>query len=218
MARVGRELTSNLCSLPTVTWTPQKTRRHTIERWAALPIKQKRRSNNMNKFFLLVLVLGLVTMAGCSKTEESAEEPGEKKGAVSEEPIQPAPEGETEARAEPRSLAGETGSSSRWGSGWLDLATVADFAAGDVLRLRIGGKANKVLVRLLPEGKFPDSSAGIVGGAITVPENRVVEVVLGEDRKGIIQISVHGGPNPWGRFPLGGGNGSATLEAAILVR
>lgn len=172
----------------------------------------------MNKFFLLALALGLITMDGCGKAEESAGKPGGKEEAVSEEQIRPAPEGEIEARTTPRLLAGETGSSSRWGSGWLDLATVTDFAAGDALELRIGGSANKVLVRLLPEGKFPDSTVGIVGGAITVPENRVVEVVLDEDRKGIIQISVHGGPNPWGKFSLGGGNGTATLEVARLVR
>ncbi len=115
-------------------------------------------------------------------------------------------------------LAGETGSSTRWGSGWLDLANITDFEAGDLLRLRIGGTANKVLVRLLPEGRFPDSSVGILGGPVTVPGNRIVEVVLDKERKGIIQISVHGGPNPWGKFPLGGGNGPATLEAAELVR
>ena len=115
-------------------------------------------------------------------------------------------------------LAGECGSSPRWGSGWLDLATITDFAAGDLLRLRIGGTANKILVRLLPEGKFPDSSVGILGDPVTVPENQIVEVVLNKDRKGVIQISVHGGPNPWGKFPLGGGNGPATIEAAELVR
>lgn len=172
----------------------------------------------MNKFFLLVLVLGLVTMDGCGKADESAGKPGGKKGVVSEKQIQPAPEGETEARTTPRLLVGETGSSSRWGSGWLDLATVTDFAAGDALELRIGGTANKVFVRLLPEGKFPDSTVGILGDAITMPENRVVEVVLDEDRKGIIQISVHGGPNPWGKFSLGGENGPATLDVARLIR
>ncbi len=117
-----------------------------------------------------------------------------------------------------QTLAGESGSSPRWGSGWLDLATITDFAAGDLLRLRIGGTASKVLVRLLPEGKFPDSSVGILGGPVTVPENRIVEVVLDKDRKGIIQISVHGGPNPWGKFPLGGGNGLATIDSAEIQR
>jgi len=114
-------------------------------------------------------------------------------------------------------LAGETGSSSRWGSGWLDLTTSRDFVKGDRLRLQIGGTAEKVIVRLLSRGMSPESSAGIVGGAIAVPENRIVEVALDTDRKGIIQISVHGGPNPWGKFPLGGNNGPATIETAGLI-
>jgi len=114
-------------------------------------------------------------------------------------------------------LVGETGFSSQWGSGWIDLATPTDFAAGDHLRLRIGGTANKIVVRLLQKGISPESSAGMLGGAITVPENRIVEVALDTDRKGIIQISVHGGPNPWGRFPLGGDNGPATVETAGLI-
>ena len=118
----------------------------------------------------------------------------------------------------PQLLVGETGSSSRWGSGWLDLATTTDFARGERLRLRIGGTASKILVRLLTKGKPPDSSVGIVGGAITVPKDRIAEVLLDTDRKDIIQISVHGGPNPWGRFPLGGSNGPATLEAVELIR
>jgi len=172
----------------------------------------------MNKFFVLIIVLGLVAMNGCSKSDEGTGEPGGKNKAVSNEAIQTASEGKTEENSEPRLLAGETGLSPRWGSGWLDLPTVTDFAAGDVLQLRIGGTAAKVLVRLLPEGTFPDSSVGIVGGAVIVPENRIVDIVLDNDRKNIIQISVHGGPNPWGRFLLGGGNGPATLESATLVR
>lgn len=115
-------------------------------------------------------------------------------------------------------VAGETGASSRWGSGWLDLSTITDFSAGDILKLNIGGTADKILVRLLAKGRSPDSSSGIIGGAITVPENRVVEIKLPTNRKGIIQISVHGGPNPWGKFPLGASNGPATIEAAHLIR
>jgi hypothetical protein len=178
-----------------------------------------RRSNDMNKFFVLIIVLISVAMFGCGKSEEHAGEPNKKKEAVPIEAIKTASEGEDEVNPEPRLLAGEIGSSSSWGSGWLDLATVTDFKTGDILRLHIGGTAGKVLVRLLPEGKFPDSSVGIVaGGAITVPENRIVEVVLNNDRKGIIQISVHGGSNPWGKFTLGSVNGPATLESATLVR
>ena len=117
-----------------------------------------------------------------------------------------------------RSLSGKTDASSRWGSGWLDLDTPTDFRKGDVLRLSIGGTAQKVLVRLLPQGRPPGSSTGILGGTISVPQNRVVEVTISSDRKGIIQISVHGGSNPWGKFSLGWDNGSATIESAELIR
>jgi hypothetical protein len=122
--------------------------------------------------------------------------------------------------AEPscKPIVGETGSSSRWGSGWLDLSTTTDFLKGDRLRLSIGGTAEKILVRLLAKGQSPDSSAGIIGAAITVPKSRIVEVTLESPQKAIIQISVHGGPNPWGKFPLGGGNGPATVESACLIR
>ncbi|MDD5719232.1 MAG: hypothetical protein PHQ53_06055, partial [Candidatus Krumholzibacteria bacterium] len=120
-------------------------------------------------------------------------------------------------KATGRVLAGEIGSSSQWGSGWLDLAMVTDFTKGDVLRLRIGGSAKKVVVRLLPKTEPQETSAGIIGGAVVVPESRVVEVILDTDRKFIKQISVHGGTNPWGKFPLGSSNGPATLETAELV-
>jgi hypothetical protein len=177
----------------------------------------------MDRFVVLSLVIGLLFINACGRNDESA---GKGQGArteasqpkVSTEVVTDTSAGDTEHRSEPELVAGETGSSLQWGSGWLDLATVTDFAAGDLLRLHIGGTADRILVRLLPEGKFPDSSDGIIGGAVTVPENRIVEVVLDKDRKGIIQISVHGGPNPWGKFPLGGGNGPATLLAAELVR
>ena len=115
-------------------------------------------------------------------------------------------------------LAGAPGSSSKWGSGWLDLAPPVDFTKGERLKLVIGGSADKILVRLLPKGASPDTSDGIIGEAINVPKSRIVEVTLPEDRKQIVQISVHGGPNPWGKFPLGGGNGPATIESANRMK
>ena len=60
--------------------------------------------------------------------------------------------------------------------------------------------------------------SGVIGDRVDVPKSRNVEIVLLADYDNVIQISVHGGPNPWGRFSLGGGNGPATLETAILVR
>ena len=142
----------------------------------------------MKKILVLVLLLSLMDMGGCSKKEkaEGAGEPRGNSGVVSTEPLRTSSNALRETATSPKLLAGEIGSTSSWGSGWLDLATVTDFAAGDVLLLQIGGTAKKVIVRLLPEGKFPDSTIGIVGGAVAVPGNRIVKVVLSEDRKGII--------------------------------
>jgi hypothetical protein len=115
-------------------------------------------------------------------------------------------------------LAGAPGSSSQWGSGWISFAPAVDFAKGEHLKLLIGGSADKILVRLLPKAASPDTSVGLIGGVINVPKSRIVEVTLPEDRKQVVQISVHGGPNPWGSFPLGGGNGPATLVSAERVK
>jgi len=117
-----------------------------------------------------------------------------------------------------QTLAGAPGSSSQWGSGWLDLAPAVDFAKGEHLKLFVGGSADKILVRLLPKGASPDTSTGIIPGVVNVPKSRIVVVILPEDRKQVVQISVHGGPNPWGKFPLGGGNGPATIESAERVK
>src|ERR1035441_6711510 len=82
-----------------------------------------------------------------------------------------------------QTLAGATGSSSQWGSGWLVLASPVDFARGEHLKLLIGGSADKILVRLLPKGASPDTPVGIIGGVVNVPKSRIVEVTLPEDRR-----------------------------------
>lgn len=114
-------------------------------------------------------------------------------------------------------LTGTPGASSRWGSGWLDLEKTTDFKQGDKLKLKIGGTAENIVVRLLSKGASPDNPTGIDGSKVTVPPNRIVEVTLREDHSNVIQISVHGGSNPWGMFQLGGGNGPATLLSAERV-
>jgi len=116
-----------------------------------------------------------------------------------------------------QTIQGEIGSSARWGTGWLDLVKKRDFHKGDRLRLTVGGSANKIVVRLLSRGSDPNTPSGIDGGIVRVPENRVVEITLQEDHKNVTQISVHGSANPWGRFPLGGGNGPATLLSAEYI-
>jgi hypothetical protein len=70
-------------------------------------------------------------------------------------------------------LSGKTVSSSRLGSGWLDLDRPRNFKRGDTLRLRIGGKA-KNKVRLLLKGQSRDSTSGILQGITAVPMNRMV--------------------------------------------
>ena len=77
------------------------------------------------------------------------------------------------------------GSSSRWGSGWIDLEETMDFKKGDKLRLSIGGTARKIKVRLLPRGQSPDSTAGILPGDVAVPPNKIVELALQSDRRSI---------------------------------
>lgn len=108
-------------------------------------------------------------------------------------------------------VRGRIGASDKWQSGWLDLNTPTDFKQGDMLRIRVGGNARKIVIRLLPEGEKPDDPVGFEACDVPVPESRVVERTLGQDHPRIKQISVHGGPNPWGLCPLGGGNGPATL-------
>ena len=111
--------------------------------------------------------------------------------------------------AEP--LRGMVGNSARWGVGWLDLESFTDFRTGDQLRITVGGTAKKVLVRFLEKGVTPDSPDGIDGGPLLVPANRVLTVTLESNHYRVAQISIHGGPNPWGIFPLGEGNGPATV-------
>jgi hypothetical protein len=115
-------------------------------------------------------------------------------------------------------LAGRTASSSTWASGWLDLANPLNLEKGETLRLTVAGSATKIVVRLHPKGADPDSTAGVVPVVLSVPMNRVVELIVPADSPNVVQISVHGGSNPWNQFLLGSGNGPATLLRAERVR
>ena len=115
-------------------------------------------------------------------------------------------------------LTGKIGVSDRWSSGWIDLDTATDFMKGDKLRIKVGGTARKILVRLLAEGQSPDSTSGVISTAISVPQSRTVVVELQKDYPRTVQVSVHGGPNPWGTFPLGQGNGPVSLQTVELLR
>lgn len=116
------------------------------------------------------------------------------------------------------SIPGDLTPTSQWGSGWLVLTSTTDFKKGEVIKLKMGKTADKVVVRLLPNGKSPDRPTGVVTGCIDVPDNGVVEVLLQRDHPLVEQISVHGGPNPWGKYSCGGGNGPATLVDVQRVR
>jgi hypothetical protein len=124
-------------------------------------------------------------------------------------------------------LNGNIGSSGQYGSGWIDLFSMQNFKKGDNIRLTIGGSAQKILVRLLSAGQFPEQPVGILPGkdpekgnafVTKVPINRIVLVKLDSSYSNVIQISVHGGPNPWGQFPLGASNGPATIINAEVIR
>ena len=113
-------------------------------------------------------------------------------------------------------LRGVVGKDLHWGSGWIDLAPT-NFFKGDQLQLSVGGTAKKVVVRLLEDPLRADSSEGVVG-VFAVGQDRVVRVPIDADRRGIRQLSVHGGPNPWGQYDLGQGNGPATLSGVEVIR
>jgi hypothetical protein len=115
-------------------------------------------------------------------------------------------------------LSGAIGKDDQYGSGWLKLTTPVDFKKGEKLRLSIGGSATKIVVRLLPQGANPNTSAGALPKPFAVPDKRVVEIVLNLDYANVAEISVHGLTNPWDEFPLGSGNGPATLLAVERVR
>jgi len=172
------------------------------------------RANVMFRNVIVVVLAVFTIVTGCKKAQD------EKPASVTTEQetvaVKPKPTSSNSKEEIIQPLFGEIGASSRWGSGWLDLAAPTDFLKGDRIRLKIGGSASKILVRLLPKGQDPGTSIGLIGGTITVPEDRIVEVTLKYDRREIIQVSVHGGPNPWNR-PLGGGNGPATIEEEAEV-
>jgi hypothetical protein len=105
----------------------------------------------------------------------------------------------------------------RWNSGWIDFLQPINLSKGDQLRLTVGGTATRVVVRLRDDSRRADSPEGIVG-VYAVGTDRLVRITLDADYKGIRQISVHGGPNPWTLYDLGSGNGPATLSSVQVIR
>jgi len=115
-------------------------------------------------------------------------------------------------------LKGDIGASAKSGSGWLVLHPPVSFKHGERIMIKVGGTADKVIVRFLPKGGSPDDPVGIDGGAQPVPPtDRTIYVTLQYDHPDTEQISVHGGSNPWGLYPLGENNGPATILSAQRV-
>lgn len=109
-------------------------------------------------------------------------------------------------------VACQPGASPQWKSGWCDFGTPVSFNQGERLRLAVGGSAKQIIVRLLPRGTDSNTTIGVYPTLLNVPENRFVEFTVPNNTSDIVQISVHGGPNPFGQYPINPGNGPATIS------
>lgn len=117
-----------------------------------------------------------------------------------------------------KELSGVIGSSLQWKSSWIDLDEPHNFKNGETVRISLGGNAKAVIVRLLSIKDDPNSPAGVVGRPVIIDENGVVIVKLDNDYNAIKQISVHGGENPWGVYPMAPGNGSPIIQHIYLTK
>ena len=97
-----------------------------------------------------------------------------------------------------------------WQSSWIDLPRAINFRHGEKLKIKLRGSAENIIVRLLPSGVHPTSSAGILGGIRKMPKDGILQIQLPEDRNNVVQISVHGGQKAWD-ISLGSKNGPVTL-------
>ena len=79
-----------------------------------------------------------------------------------------------------QTLSGATGngSGSGWQSSWLDLKQNMSFKKDEVVRIKVEGTAENILVRFLPASSQPSSSDGIEGEVRKVPTNRTLDVKL----------------------------------------
>ena len=116
------------------------------------------------------------------------------------------------ACAAAEAVLGTTGSAAGdgWQSSWLDIKPPVTFKKGEVVRIRVDGDAENVLVRLLPAASEPSSADGIEGNIRKVPASKIVEVKLERDHPSVKQISVHAGKKAW-TTRLGGNNGTVMV-------
>jgi len=166
---------------------------------------------------LALLIFAAFAAIGCGRQKVEQSPPQQAKPAGAPEiPSTQTPMSLPDTTCRP--LSGSFGMSQQWNTGWIDLTTITNFQAGDRIRLKVAGAARRIVVRFLAQGASADSPAGVEGGIITVPPDGNVIVTLQQSYQTIKQISVHGGPNPWGIFPLGDGNGAVMLNSACLSR
>ena len=102
------------------------------------------------------------------------------------------------AHAEP--LKGNIGQAGgpNWQSAWMDITPPRDFRKGEVLQVKVQGRAEWVRVRLLPDGEMPTSPAGLLDSKMRVPAGGVITIKLQRDYPAVKQISVHSGQEAWG--------------------
>ena len=123
------------------------------------------------------------------------------------------------SRAEPATgtLECTIGTSSQWGSSWCDLPAPLDFSRNSTVEISTDPDgARAVLIRFLTAGNDPNSPVGLVGGKVLVPANGVIVITLNRDYKHVQQVSVHGGPAPWGHH-FGPDNKGANI-ISVTVR
>lgn len=116
------------------------------------------------------------------------------------------------------SLSGQQGSSNQWGSAWLELSQAVDLASGEKVQIQLGGEADAVIVRLLLRGQDPGMRVGVLSKPLRVTEDNVVSMPINSEVRSVVQISVHGGPSPWGMDDLGQSNGAALINSVCIVR
>lgn len=101
-----------------------------------------------------------------------------------------------------------------WKSAWIDVTPPMELPSGTKVRVKVGGTAQRMILRVLRVGDDENTLIGVTGDIIDIPENREVEVTLDNTFSNVRQISVHGGSNPFGSFPMGDENGHVTLISA----
>jgi hypothetical protein len=102
-------------------------------------------------------------------------------------------------------------------SSYLNLRTPLTLQQDDTLVIRLGGTARRVKVRLLQNLGHANQPVGVLDSTFEVPASKIIVVPVQYSVTSVRQISVHGGPNPFGRYPLMEGNGPAIIYS-ICVR